>query len=117
MKVIFNLPDFIELPGGRAPLPSIIPKGPLAYVEWYTRQSPQADRNHGLYRVSKAYDSQGKPQGAIIPLSNIRQNCMLTPVFKDADEEQTWRADNVLDLAETFWVNNWASKYIYQTVW
>lgn len=42
---------------------------------------------------------------------------MLTPVFKDANEEQKWKADNVLDLADTFWINNWASKYVYQTVW
>ncbi|KAJ3512046.1 hypothetical protein NMY22_g15452 [Coprinellus aureogranulatus] len=108
VKVIFNLPGFIELPGGRVPLPPNVPKGPFAYVEWFTRQAPQADHTHGMYRIMKAYDGQHKPQGAVIPLSNIRQSCMLTPVFKDADEEQNWRADNVLDLADTFWVNNWA---------
>jgi hypothetical protein len=74
-----------------------------------------------MYRVSKAFDAQGQPQGAVIPLSNIRQSCMLTPVFKDSDiqpeEEKRWRSDNVLDLADTFWVNNWASKYMYQTIW
>jgi hypothetical protein len=57
-----------------------------------------------------------KVQGAIIPLSRIRQSCMLFPVFPSSVPTH-WTPDNVLDKADTFYINNWLSKYSYQTIW
>lgn len=91
--------------------------GPLAFIEWYSPIPSSARENHGLmYQIKKIKTSQGRIPGAIIPLSNIRQVCMLCPAF-DREIHKTWRSDNVLDLASTFFINNWSSKYAYQTIW
>ncbi len=117
VKVIFTLPTKIEAPGTHILAPSSWPKGPLAYVEWYTCQVSTAHKVHGMYQISKATDTHGRWQGAIIPLTNIRQSCMLFPVFKGVPAEAKWHYDNVLDRADTFLINNWLSKYSYQTIW
>jgi len=41
---------------------------------------------------------------------------MLFPVFP-ASVPTHWTPDNVLDEADTFYINNWLSKYSYQTIW
>ena len=88
-------------------------------MEWYTHQGPEleADKVHGMYHISRATDSQGRRQGAVIPLSNIRQSCMLFPVFKGNREEANWQPDNVLDGTDAFLINNFLNKYSYQTIW
>jgi hypothetical protein len=72
-----------------------------------------------MYHVSKVHNTQRtRVQGAIIPLANIRQSCMLIPIFiNDESEWQSWTPENVLDSASSFLVNNWASKYSYETIW
>jgi hypothetical protein len=56
--------------------------GPLAFIEWYSPIPSSARENHGLmYQIKKIKTSQGRIPGAIIPLSNIRQVCMLCPAF------------------------------------
>jgi hypothetical protein len=121
VKVIFTLPKVIQGPGFQNPAPEQWPKAPLAYVEWFTRQAPVANKVHGMYQISKAYDSQKRRQGSIILLSNIRQSCMLFPIFPKStlpdSDYSTWKPDNILDLAKTFIINNWLSKYSYQTLW
>ena len=122
VKVIFTLPKVIQGPGFQIPTPAQWPKSPLAYVEWFTRQGPVANKTHGMYQISKAYDSQKRQQGSVILLSDIRQSCMLFPIFpksmapSDSDYME-WKPDNVLDLAKTFLISNWLSKYSYQTLW
>ena len=120
VKVIFALPLTIDTPGSSTQSPSIWPKTPLAYIEWYTRQSPLPDKTHGMYHISKATDSQGRIQGTIIPLSNIRQSCMLFPVFKDHKEDlksEHWNSENILDECKSFYINNWLNHYAYQTLY
>ena len=122
IKIIFSLPKIIERPGYQESAPKEWPTQPLAYVEWYTRQGTLADKTHGMYKVFPAYDSQGRQQGSIIPLSNIRQSCMLIPVFpkprtqKDQNLEG-WTPGNVLDKAKAFLINNFLDLYTFQTVW
>ncbi len=105
VKVIFSLPPFIDGPGSSTQSPTVWPKIPLAYIEWYTRQGPTADKVHGMYRISKAVDNEGHSQGAIIPLSNIRQGCMLFPSFRGRVDD--WNSENVLDECNSFFINNW----------
>ncbi len=50
MKVIFTLPKVIQVPGFQNPAPEQWPKAPLAYVEWFTRQAPVANKVHGIIR-------------------------------------------------------------------
>jgi hypothetical protein len=104
---------------GPRPLPSSWPNGPLAYVEWYSILSSAAHTHHGnMYFVKKVTaNRQTHISGAIVSLSNIRQSCMLFPLFPENDVPQDWNSANVLDLCSTFLVNNWSSKYAYQTIW
>ena len=75
-----------------------------------------------MYRIKKVYLTstnsmlKDKVQGSILPLTHIRQSCMLFPVFPSSVPAH-WKADNILDEASSFYVNNWLSKYSYQTIW
>jgi hypothetical protein len=78
-----------------------------------------ADAKHGMMYHIKKVSTTSNPvrvQGAILPLSRIRQSCMLFPAFP-AVVPTHWTATNVLDHATSFLVNNWLSKYSYQTIW
>ena len=122
------LPAEVVTITGKQPAPRKWPQEPLVYIEWYSKLQKTANARHGLmYRIKKvtapvsstsssSKEQIPKVQGAIIPLSRIRQSCMLFPVFP-ASVPTHWTPDNVLDEADTFYINNWLSKYSYQTIW
>ncbi|KAI0734917.1 hypothetical protein C8Q72DRAFT_915016, partial [Fomitopsis betulina] len=128
VKVIFKLPDTIYEHGSlnemHAP-EEWATQGPLAYVEWYANLPASADPVHMMYEVRKLpLCTDGTPAGEIIPLSMIRQSCQLIPRFPKPTKERVvatvptdWTSDSVLDKAQKFLLNNWASKYSYQTLW
>ncbi len=117
VRVIFSIPDVLDTSQGPRQWPNTWSNGPLAFVEWYSPIPSSAQDNHGLmYQIKKIKTSQGRTPGAIIPLSNIRQVCMLFPIF-DSNRSKKWRTENVLDNASSFLVSNWSSKYAYQTIW
>ena len=100
--------------------------GPLAYVEWFAKLPPHADPVHMMYDVRKIpLHVDGTPAGEVIPLSMIRQSCQLIPRFprptslEDASLAipEDWNTHTVLDKASRFLLNNWATKYAYQTLW
>ena len=104
--------------------------GPLAYVEWFSKLPQAADPIHMMYEVRKMpLRADGTPPGEIVPLSMIRQSCQLIPKFprptnSDMDSSYNllpvpldWNSHNVLDKANRFLLNNWATKYSYQTLW
>ena len=116
LKVIFCLPKKVNQDGIGGSAPVQWPTVPLAYVTWYTRfKASPDDQNSGMYRVEPAKYSNGMAQGAIIPLTDIRQTCMLTPARSTWDT--TWSTENILDKCNSFLVNNLQSKYSYQTVY
>ncbi|KAH9914239.1 uncharacterized protein B0H18DRAFT_887376 [Fomitopsis serialis] len=121
VKVIFTLPRKLSAIHGGGPAPSWWPKGPLAYVEWYAPFSSAADPAHLMYTVRKsAPRADGLPHASIIPLEHITQSCQLVPSFPEGPNgvvPDNWTSDNVLDLARSFHLNNWASMYSYQTLW
>ena len=119
VRVIFTLPKQVETHLGAQPAPRSWPKVPLAYIEWYSKLGGAADAKHGLMYHIKKVSTTSNPirvQGTILPLSHIRQSCMLFPVFP-AVVPTHWTASNVLDHATSFLVNNWVSKYSYQCIW
>lgn len=120
VRVIFTLPLEVHTITGAQPAPSNWPKEPLVYIEWYSRLEKSASpRNGMMYRIKKislnAMDKE-KVQGTILPLSRIRQSCMLFPTFPSSVPAH-WTTDNILDTASSFYINNWLSKYSYQTIW
>ena len=104
---------------GPRELPTNWPNGPLAYIEWYSPLARAAEERHGvMYRVKKPpVNQQNRRQGAVVPLGNIRQSCMLIPAFPRGHVPADWTHENVLDMSDTFFVNNWLSKYSYQTIY
>jgi hypothetical protein len=97
--------------------PESWPKIPLAYIEWYSKQKPEADKYTGMYSVKSTRNLEGVPLGAIIPVSEIRQSCMLIPKYENLENESEWTSTNILDKCSSFFINNWQHKYAYQTIW
>lgn len=119
VKVIFRLP--LKIHNSVDHVPSSWPKGPLAYVEWFTKPKQAAEDNHEMYAISKAPKrTDGTISCSFIPLGNIRQTCQLFPKYpttKDLQQIPKWTSDTVLDNCQSFFVNNWGSMYAYQTIW
>lgn len=71
-----------------------------------------------MYRIKRQWNTQQtRRTGSIVPLGNIRQSCMLFPAFPQGDIPADWNSENVLDVSNAFYINNWLSKYSYQTIW
>ncbi|KAF8157936.1 hypothetical protein B0H34DRAFT_435463 [Crassisporium funariophilum] len=121
VRVIFTLPPTITEYGVSIPAPEAWPTAPLAFVEWYSTFSSTPLEQHGMmYNIKKIKNTQGtRCQGAIIPLTDIRQSCMLFPMLERNSDNvpDAWTPDNTLDMASSFLLNNWLSKYSYQTLW
>lgn len=110
IRVIFRLPETLD--GVSLPWP----KEPLAYIEWYSPLNSAAEKNHLMYSVKKAMRPDGSPSGIVIPLTSIRQSCMLFPTY-GSSMDKTWTTTNVLDKCSSFLLNNWLDLYTYKTVW
>ncbi|KAJ3816192.1 hypothetical protein EV361DRAFT_813018, partial [Lentinula raphanica] len=114
LRVIFRLPQVVNVRAFQDQA-SHLPQEHLAYVTWYTRFKPAPDPATGMYRIEPAIASNGVPQGAIIPLSQVRQSCMLVPSKSTWDK--SWNSENILDECSSFFVNNLQTKYTYQTIY
>lgn len=121
VKVLFRLPQHLKLIGSyKTQAPSIWPKTVLAYVEWFMAPSlasgEQATHNMVTVRKSALLADNALPW-SIIPLTNIRQSCMLTPNLQKSSFKSSWTSANILDSADIFLVNNWTSVYTYKTIY
>jgi hypothetical protein len=111
VRVIFSLPGAshpILFPGVQD-----IPKH-LAYIEWYTAFT-DPDPDSFLYKISPLKDRAGGQVCSIIPLANIRRSVQLIPKF-GAVAPQEWTSSTVLDLANTFFVNNFTDRHLYRII-
>lgn len=123
IKVIFQLPIDLKLIGTHKTLaPVYWPRTPLAYIEWYTAPSltVQQQKVHNMASVHKPpLQADGCLPWSIIPLTNIRQSCMLSPNFSSSssNSQSSWTSTNILDSAPSFLVNNWTSVYTYKTIY
>ena len=118
VRVIFCLPQKIDFGLGLKDAPASWPKEPLAFIEWYSKHHPEADHTaSGMYTIKKIGNSEGVLSGAVVPLSEIRQSCMLIPKYKDSRAEDAWTSASVLDNCSSFVINNWQHMYAYQTIW
>ena len=90
----------------------------MAYVEWFSTFKQNHEPNHEMYSILvPPRRADGFSNAAIIPLTDIRQTCQLFPNFGRAEVDPEWTTDNVLDKCTSFFVNNWASLYAYQSIW
>jgi hypothetical protein len=116
VRVIFYLPHKINLDCGIQDSPVSWPKVPLAYIEWYSKPKPEADKHTGMYTIYSIWNSERIPLESIVSISEIRQSCMLIPKYKDWMAEKEWTSKNVLDQCSSFVINNWQHLYAYQTI-
>lgn len=115
LRLIFTLPTTIF---GAMDSPTYWPREPLAYIEWYAPLAGSADPDHGMYQVKKAsLRKGGSLPGEIVLLSCVRQSCQLIPCFGSEAVPEEWKSGSVLDQCSKFWLNNWSSKYAYQSLW
>ncbi|KAJ7896871.1 hypothetical protein B0H13DRAFT_1623692 [Mycena leptocephala] len=115
VKVLFRLPEKLN-DNTQAPLHW--PKTCLAYVEWFSAFKSMHEDNHDMYAISVSpRRANGFSHASIVSLTDIRQTCQLFPNFGRNDVAPAWTTDNVLDLYNTFFINNWASLYAYQSIW
>ncbi|KAJ7868925.1 hypothetical protein B0H14DRAFT_3582668 [Mycena olivaceomarginata] len=115
VKVLFRLPEKLD---DNTPVPTNWPTTCLAYVEWFSPFKSRHDDNHEMYSISALpRRANGTRNGSIIPLTDIRQTCQLFPKFGRDNVDPGWTTDTVLDNCTSFYVNNWASLYAYQSIW
>lgn len=85
----------------------------LAYIEWYSPLPDNPERNHLLYKVSPQRDPDGSRICSIIPVANIRRSVHLFPKFGPF-APQEWTSNNVLDLCNTFYLNDFTDRHMYR---
>lgn len=68
-----------------------------------------------MYVIEWAKDAKGQVQGAVIPLKNVRQCCMVSPASKAWSHE--WESNTILDEIDKFYVNSFQSNYTYGTIY
>lgn len=110
IRVVFSLParslSIMFIDGAEIPQH-------LAYVEWYSPLPDAPGLNHLLYKVSPLKEDDGTRVCSIIPLANIRRSVHLFPKFGPF-APQEWTSSNVLDLCNTFFVNDFTDMNMYR---
>ncbi|KIY48149.1 hypothetical protein FISHEDRAFT_43836 [Fistulina hepatica ATCC 64428] len=115
IRVIFLLPRTIDWGLGPKECPSSWPSEPLAFIHLYDHLSTSPNSDSMMYTVK--YNASQEP-AIIVPLSHIRQSCMLIPKLpRDTNIPDHWNTYNVMDECSIFLLNNFKHLYTYQTVW
>lgn len=114
--MIFRLPEALGVLKQRSPLWWNVEET-LVYVHWFSKFKKEPGSNNGMYVVewAKATKDQEQIQGAVVPLANVRQCCMLSPASPTWDPN--WESHLVLDQCRRFYVNNFQSNYSYYTIY
>ncbi|PVF91792.1 hypothetical protein CPB86DRAFT_718777 [Serendipita vermifera] len=87
----------------------------LAYVQWFSDPDSVKDNIH-MYRVQRSLDSKLKPVGDVVELESISRLVQLVPDF-GKKVAASLNATNSVSRCKYFWVNSFADKEIYQSVW
>ncbi|KAJ6506503.1 hypothetical protein C8R45DRAFT_1050904 [Mycena sanguinolenta] len=83
----------------------------LAYVELFTKSPRSSDRNHGMYKISRAAERVA----SIIPVANLRRSVHLFPQFGPVAPRE-WTSQNVIDHCSHFYVSPWSDRHAYITI-
>jgi hypothetical protein len=93
VKVIFNLPQQF---GAHA--------HPLAYVEWFTRIGTPETAS-GMSVIPRSTQNL-RPNAEVVSLEQLTRGCHLIGKA-GATLDPTWNADNILDKADSFYLNSY----------
>ncbi|TFK66815.1 hypothetical protein BDN72DRAFT_771496 [Pluteus cervinus] len=110
VRAVFTLPNdlVLEYFSGVDDMPSH-----FAYVELYSLFSTP-DPDHDLHKI-KPEIRNGSHLARIIPIDNICRSVHLFPKIGSAVDPE-WTSDNVLDQADTFFVNAFSDRDMYYTL-
>ncbi|KAI9432312.1 hypothetical protein BJY52DRAFT_1132789 [Lactarius psammicola] len=109
IRVVFHLPKTAAASIFTSSRPA--PPTDLAYVEWFSPLT-LASESHGMYRTSRSY-RDGRRLASIIPLANICRSVQLFPVYGPLAPQQ-WQGATVLEECQSFYVNPFLDRHIYQ---
>jgi hypothetical protein len=86
----------------------------LAYVQWFSATKVQHEKDILMYEVSR--QDCGPRTGEVIPMSSIARFVQLVPKFGPGILDQV-SSTNSMDIVRDYYVNSFADKEIYQSVW
>ncbi|KAG8823085.1 hypothetical protein FRC19_004644 [Serendipita sp. 401] len=88
---------------------------PLAYVEYFSRPRRNVERGICMYEVSRQ-DRHGVRTGEVIPMEAIARFVQLIPKFGSVARVDL-SSINSMDTCRDYYVNSFADKEIYQSVY
>jgi Plavaka transposase len=89
---------------------------PMAYVYWFSKPSPRAERDINMYKLQYLRGAGNARIGGIVVLSSISRLIQMVPVYGPQVNPQL-SSDNSMDLCQSYYVNSFMDKETYQAVW
>jgi hypothetical protein len=87
----------------------------LAYVQWFmTPEGPQKDNN--MYTVQRLLTSEGTRREDVIDILSIARFVQLIPRF-GRSVSSLIDCENSMEIVKSYYINSFADKDIFQTVW
>jgi hypothetical protein len=83
----------------------------LAYIQWFSKPKDEPENDIMMYQVSRLENAH-----EVILLDSISRFVQLVPKFGSCIHEDL-STDTSLDMCRYFYVNSFADKEIYQSVW
>jgi hypothetical protein len=87
----------------------------LAYIQWYSPLT-DLDPNLGMFKIRPQKDSDANWICSVIPVGNIQRSVHLLPRFGPVAPTE-WTSDSVLDRCDTFFVNDFADRQMFHTMY
>ena len=83
------------------------PTNYLLVIEWFSQVGSNSDSNSSFYKVKKSKKIKtNKLDTDIISLNLVKQSIQLISVFPKNSSDIIWTSDTVLDICNTFYINN-----------
>ena len=90
----------------------------LLFIKWFSQIGSEPDSNSRLYKVKKSKQlNTNEYETEIVLLSSVKQSIQLIPIFPKNNSSTIWTSETVLDLCNTFYINNWSSIRTYQCIY
>jgi hypothetical protein len=89
---------------------------PLLLVYWFTHPLPRPEKDVKMYQLKRRFTSDGRPLASIVEMGSVARFVQLIPrLGRKVHPDLT--KDNVMDRCNTFLLNSFTDKEIYQAVW
>jgi hypothetical protein len=90
---------------------------PLLYVQWFSKPAATTEDEIEMYLVERSMDfTNGKRIGSVIAQSSVLRFVHLIPRF-GSKVDSALTADNSIERARVFYINSFADKEIYKTIY